>query len=593
MRVPELDLPHVASSAAPGYTPKLRQADTSIEQGLQAVGQGLSDVVKGAETFKKKADALRVTDSLTAYRHDVNSGLMGDRSSQGNIDAAFNGEKAPTGFLSTRGIEASAQSADVLTKFQKRQQEIADGLNEDQRAQFLERSAPIYESARGSVESHTAQQFQAAQVATTEAAKQMALDAAASGAHPDSLAKQAADIEKSIRALQLSPEDGAADVAKFRKDMAATAITAQIAAGDVKGAADRLETDKETLGTARPHLLMALDEKRKAQAKEALEFDAQALVGRVAVGARNQYGFIDPGDENKIRDAVDVQYPEKQKVMGPLAEHVINVETERRDAIIKSWTLEAKSQRRKGGTLAISPLLRGRLEKYNPDYLDSIDEDDRRRQDRARARSLGGAAARAAEREQKAANSLALTKMQALPFEEQANFEQKIGFEGLGLDEQGIANLQKQQQLARNFTGKGFDRAKESLDTAIAKVTGGKALKGEDPGTQLEIKKSANEDLQNFLIKHGRPPDAGEREEIVSKATLKAKTKPRVLDVILGPGQEFDFQRKKREAAAAAKDGGQAAQTVTVRRKADGKLRTVPAAQAQRFLADPAFEQVP
>ena len=158
--------------------------------------------------------------------------------------------------------------------------------------------------------------------------------------------------------------------------------------------------------------------------------------------------------------------------------------------------------------------------------------------------------AKAADKAQAAANKLALTRMQALPFAQQATFEQEIGFEGMGLDEQGVANLQKQQQLARNLNEKGFSAAKEALDNDIEKIATDKKLKGEDPGTQLELRSDAAGELQLFLQQHQRAPDAGERAKILSAVALKQATRPRVLDSLRGPGQEFPFQRKQREGAS-------------------------------------------
>ncbi len=373
MRVPTIDQPSVSPSGAPEYSPKLRAPDPSIEQGLESIGQGMSSVIKGAEEAQAKADALRETESLTAYRHQVNSGLVGDRSSQGITDAAFNGEKAPTGFLNTRGTEASAQSAEVLDQLEKKRQEIAGQLNDRQRKAFLERSAVIYEDARRTVEGHTSQQFKAAQVATAEAAKQAALDEASAGGGRGLAPSRVADVEKSIKDLALSPEDAAADLAKFHQDVAVATISSQLASGDVETAAAQLELDREKLGRHYPAVKHQVELAQKTAKTADLHAAASEQVAKLADSVRDVDTYVTERAMREkaqrppagpARDAFDKAFEQQAKLEHDKLEAAKDVERNNADlADLHNVPIPE-------GTVKF-------LEKYDSKYLKGIARDQR------------------------------------------------------------------------------------------------------------------------------------------------------------------------------------------------------------------------
>lgn len=332
MRVPVIDAPSVATSERAGYRPQLRNPDTSLEQGLQSLGRGIETVVVATEGYVAKADELRRTEALTQYQKDVTAELQGDSSTQGKVDAAFDGRPAPTGFLNTKGTEASAQSAELLQRLEKRRQELGATLNDRQRAGFLERSAAAYEGARGRIESHVGQQFRAAQVATADAAKQAYLDAVASGsADPVDLERQRVDVEKSVAALSLSPEDAAADVAKLRGDAAVGAISAALANDDVDTAAQQLEARRAELGTRYPQVKHQVDVARKGRDQDVAQGEADKQVAAWADEVRSKDGFV---AETDLRaKAKDVPADKQRFFEHSLDRHVRNEAAKKEDAI--------------------------------------------------------------------------------------------------------------------------------------------------------------------------------------------------------------------------------------------------------------------
>jgi len=331
VRVPIIDTPSINTSERASFRPQLRNPDQNVEAGLQSLGRGIEQVAAGAEAYVAKADELRRTEALTQYQKDVTAELLGDSSSQGKVDAAFDGREAPTGFLNTKGTEASAKSAELLQRLEKRRQELGATLNDRQRSGFLERSAGAYEGARARIESHVGQQFRAAQVATADAAKQAYLDAVATGGDPVDLERQRADVETSIAALALSPEDAKADVAKLRGDAAVAGIGAALANNDVETAAQQLEARKEALGTRYPQVKHQVDAAMKGREQDVAQGEADRQVAAWADEVRSKDGFV---SETELRArAKDVPADKQRFFEHSLDRHVRNEAAKKDDAI--------------------------------------------------------------------------------------------------------------------------------------------------------------------------------------------------------------------------------------------------------------------
>lgn len=510
----------------------VNSAGTVIGAGVEQRRKEEEAALAKAAAAQKQAQEVQIADGLVNVQRKV-----GDRESK---------------FLGLQGLDAVRDSGPALDDVDKAVQDEGERYTDpQQKALFDVKAKAAILATRKSIEGHTTREYAAGVKDTFNNLRTTAIANAGSiDLSPEEMKTALAPVDQAADEFMPAEQAKAAKL-ELRADVSDATIQRHLDTGKLDQAAAQLELDRGLLGAKRAaNLDKAIDEKKKAATKDAEAFSATAFVARTAADARNQYGFLEEGDENKLRDEVGKLTPEKQKVMDPLLERAINTEGERRVATVKSWTNEAKTKRLQGGTQAIGAELMDRLEKYNPDYVASIREDDQKHWDRLEAKRAGGAKAKAADKAQAALNKLALTRMQALPYAKQATFEDDVGFDALGLDEQGKANLAKQQQLARNLNDKGFDRAKEALDNDVAAAATAKALKGELPGTQFEIKADANDELQNFLQKNQRAPDAAERAKIVSDVTLKQKTKPRFLDSLRGPGEEFPFQAKKRAGAA-------------------------------------------
>lgn len=554
MKVPILDEARVGQGRLPGYQPATIRPDNALSEGIAALGRGLQVVGRGAdqavgslieaqqakeEKAKKEAEALAGSEAMLEFTGQAEP-MIGE-------------------YKKLRGLQASEGSAKTLEELAAARKRTAEKLaSPTARNHFMLRSAESMMMYRRQVEAHTEREFEIAREAAPKARMDQAIGMAEAGV-PDfeSWLVVSRGVEQDVKANARSPEEAEANIAQFRSASGLALVKGLIAQRRFDDADRYTQESRASLAGNFGDAVKLVDEAKKGAARDALQFSAQALVSRTADSARNAYGFIEQGDENKLREAVDGTYPENKKEMSTVAEHAINIEGERRTSTIKAWTQEAKTARLHGGTQAIPADLLARLEKYNPDYVEAIKEDDRRKWERAEAKRRGGDADKKTKNAQAAINKLALTRMQALPFAQQATFEEDVGFDALGLDEQGKADLAKQQQKARNFVGKGFDRAKEAIDNDVKAAMSAKTLKAAPEGTLFELKADANSELELFLEKNGRPPDADERAKIVAAVTLKQATKPRsILGISLPPGKEYHFEAKKREGAGSPSGPG-------------------------------------
>lgn len=543
----------------------------TLLQGIGRLGQGVDDVqalnAARAAKAREKADGAAV-DSLYAQAQDftTKSGHGYDEAPESkpegttsidtltveDLETAGGPGKHVAGYFDSRGHEAYEKAGDFTSALKKRYDELlALATSDTQRQALSKKLDSLKASVQLQVANHEGAQLRVAEQAASTALQDTTLRTAANlYDKPDALQPFLADALSSIKRTSL-PEEYDAKSAEFLSKVSKARISKYVAAGNLDGAEQQLLADTKVLGDDAPKIQELLEVKKKAAAKDAAELTSQAIMDRTVRTLANPYGFLAEPDMNKLRDEASARFPEDKEKAKATAEQWIHIEREKKKAVVGSWINEARILRRKGGTRALPAELVARIEKYGEDqgqdFLERIAEDDRRAFERYEAKHNGKAAAAAADKKQAAINELALTRMQALPYAKQAAYEEEVGFDGLGLDDQGKANLAKQQQVARNLNEKGFDRAKEALDNDIERAATEKRLRGEDPGTQFELKADAAEDLQNFLLQKGRPPDAAERTKIVSDATLKQKTKPRILDSLRGPGEEFRFQQKKRE----------------------------------------------
>lgn len=577
MKIPTLQNQGVKPRAAtPDYDRlSFNDGTDTLVQGLGRLSQGVNDVqqvnAERAAKAKEKADAAAV-DSLYAQAQDATTReLHGydeapeskpegttsiDTLTVEDLATAGGPGKHVPGYLDSRGHEAYEKAGDVTTRLKKRYDELL-GLagNETQRAMLTKGLERLKGSVQLQVANHEGAQLRVAEQAASKALLDTTLRTAANlFDKPDELAPFVAEALGSIKRTSL-PEEYEAKSTEFLANVSKARIGKFIAAGRLEAAEEQLATDVKVLGDDAPKLQELLTTKKKAAAKDAAELTTQAVMDRKVRTLANPYGFLAEADLNQLRDEASARYPEDKEEAKRTAEQWISIERAKKAAVVGSWITEARIHRRRGGTKAIPAELVARLEEYGEDqgldFLERIAEDDRRKWEHAEARARSGAAKKEADRRQKYLNELALTRMKALPWEEQADFAKRVGFEGLGVDELGQAKLEEQQRKAINYQTKGFGSAKEKLDSEIEDVANAKALKGEDPGSIFDIKADAAGELELFIEKNQRAPDANERNAIISRAALRQATKPRILDSIRGPGMEFPFQQEKREGAAA------------------------------------------
>lgn len=315
MRIPVLEERQVMPSGAgaPQLSVESPGGFQAIAGGVAAIGRGVDEVMASEEKARQRAVAAEVTDSETEWTRGANEDLHGS-SGSGNptgdaINEAFTGQPATQpGFLSTRGREAAAQSVATKERIAKRRKDIADNLADDEaRRLFLQRTAKQLEGYYSAIEGHTSQQRQVADVATLNARKSAAIEAVR--ANPNNLTSvetQQLAIEGPIKALSLSPEDADADLKKWRGDVAASQIDAQLAAGDWQSAETTLK-NKGALLDARNHhtLSQAVDRVRTARQSETIAADIvkQALRSDGEVNQRKALDSLERVDP-ELRDNV-------------------------------------------------------------------------------------------------------------------------------------------------------------------------------------------------------------------------------------------------------------------------------------------------
>lgn len=358
-------------------------------------------IAASVEKAKQEADTIAVTDAETGYQGDITTALQGDTRAQqpnryaegtaGNAaDDAFNEPEAPTGFLYTKGMGAAEKSTATLDWLEKRRQERSKKLaNDEQRRLFDARTGGMYEDARRRVEGHVTQERRAAAIASTEARKDAALQAIASDPLGESVKRNTAGPEGSIRAHALSAEDAEAKVRDWRSKVAATRIDALL--GDANGrnwrAAEAVLNDStKDLGadTVRRY--------REQIGKFKLEADVAAQATLAIESHRDPAtGFV---DEEKARDQARTgTIPEQRKAVQDLADHLLNQEAEKKKAVVDAHASPAWTHLVKNHTLSgVDPRTKEWLQDNAPKEWAALEA----KEEQYRARVRAAAAARRA-----------------------------------------------------------------------------------------------------------------------------------------------------------------------------------------------------
>lgn len=255
MRIPVIDAPSVSPAGALQNPAPSNYRGASYDTATSAIAHAASSIGEGIDRAIAKtqaqAEEVAVGDALLKYQRYGNGRLNGTPESD-SIESAFEGRPSSAGFLRLRGVAASEASAGLVEDLEKERLKIASEIsNPRARQEYARRSAQVHEEHRRAVEMHVGQQLGVAADATSRAQREMALnDIANNFRDPAAVARQQSIVEPLIRARQLSPEDGKAQLEEFQADAAKVRLGSYIASQDWAGAQSLFLQVREKLGTS-------------------------------------------------------------------------------------------------------------------------------------------------------------------------------------------------------------------------------------------------------------------------------------------------------------------------------------------------------
>jgi len=326
MKVPVLDTPSVAVRAAPTQL-RNENLDTGLGDIGQAVGGAVANVGGIAWKAKLQADEMAADQAAVQYQMDSLRALHGG-SDAVNQDFGLDltsksKDVAPNAFLSTKGLQAVGQSADVSAYLSKRQAEIEKSLpSNSQRELFRAKAQSIYQNSYKTIELHASRQFAMAEEATAKARVETALAAIESGYSDPDIVKSNTDVIFGIvRKGALSPEDAASRVAKADEEINGARLRQYLKSGDYGGAEELYNGLRGRLGPKEDSYGKAIGEMKLSRESE--------MAARAAVeSARDPEGRV---DADRVRVAVDRLGP------GPASDEVRKRAEDRLADEERSW----------------------------------------------------------------------------------------------------------------------------------------------------------------------------------------------------------------------------------------------------------------
>lgn len=272
MRIPGYEQ-QVQSEALPGVRAQLDYRGTNgeaVAQGLDQLAQGAGQLADAYLEAQRKAKATKLAQAKLQWQHDADTAMLGDKGGTddgsgaapsntvvpnaavpggGAAAAQASGTLSPTGLLNAKGAAAAQYSIPTYRYLQKRQQEIAQGLgDEDLSKQFVLDTGPMLEAHRRTIEEHTAQQIQAEQIETTKNSMAAAIKGVAQNYNdPIQSGAMIASAEQDIRRLALDKADGDAKVQAFRSEVTSTMLDQALANKDTAGAQRIFSAQKDQL----------------------------------------------------------------------------------------------------------------------------------------------------------------------------------------------------------------------------------------------------------------------------------------------------------------------------------------------------------
>lgn len=627
-RVPVINSQSVMPVQPYGSTaPVMRQPDYSTARLVSDVGRSvaqaggavLGEMERQAEA-QRKAEAKAAKEAAKAAEDAASAA---SKLAKADAMLAFDGAamRSVGKFKREKGLGASEKSAATMEELLAERQRIAEGIPDAAaRQDFLLKSSESLLQYQRQVEGHVASEFDAAREATAKGRESQLLAMSEAGVTDfGSWLEMKRAVEADVRGLASSPEAGEAAAVELESKAGAAFVTGLVAQGRHEDASSFVDANRGKLGSRYAETKALVDRAAAGAKKDAAAGDADRLAMAVVMQTGDANGFLDEAAFLAKVDAERPADPEKAAAFGEAAQHHLRRERARLGAETKKHQQAALRADLDGKPLPGESELF--LRQYDPDFLRGLKADQRARFRQWKTERDGNAREQSQARQTQAAVDLeARNRFAALSPEEQAATTPEdfaVRFAAQKFDEEGIEvsvsplgrsymakhqrttveALQKGEgQAERRFTAE-FEREVapivEKKGKAIASM---KAAAGGDPTSIATGNASAA--YRERVAEKGRALTADEekalRAELLSDVILKEGR-------ALGPiplGGEVRGPR-----ALAPRPTGPAQQrpesvpegpaTVRIRRKADGKVRVVPAADAARFLASPAFEQVP
>lgn len=476
MRIPALDGPKVESRpVATAYSnTNFDTGHEAVTQGLNNLGQGLGQAGQVVERVqaeaKHKADTVAANNLVSETANKLSGELHGSLEQDPTIgtDPTNPEEKrqSPTGFLSTRGVEAHAKSAETYSRLERMVEEQAGKTNNpEQREMYLSSAKPMLDRAREQIEGHVAQQTQVAEADSLKARKVAVLNAIGLNFTDEKGAEeQLQHLELPLRNLATSPEDATADMNAVRAAAAKVRIGKYLEAGQWSGAQAIYDRAEPLLGEEGVRLQQMITDKRKGFEQDQQRAKTEALVLTAIDGARAKDGYV---DENKALAEVNKVPEARREQARSVMRAQLAVEAEKKKNDIEGWGNSALMIYNRGGLRAIPSELLDKLNTYDPKFVQGLQRDEHTR---TRERTADDAAARRAQSDR---YDLALKTFMGSDPEVRATTNIDKVFLGYSLNPTGLAGLKAQQQKDIQTVKKGQQVGESAfVKDAMAKVEG-------------------------------------------------------------------------------------------------------------------------
>lgn len=268
-RVPLIEAPRVASK--PVATPfsnanhdtglgELAQGMNAFGRGLQAVEQAKARQDAYRSEAKKRADEMLANERAEKYAVAYNSMMYGAPDAmrkaeyvpgQWGLNAGSDTKEVatPHGFKATKGRAALESSPQMLERLEQLREELAEDLDDDQKALFRQRTSSLYVEGRRQIEVHTSEQIREAEIAAQKGLLTTGLQGiAADYADEDAVAAHFDTMQQALRSSSMSDEEANGKVAELQATVAKVRLEQFLSARDWKGASAVLEKSKAVIG---------------------------------------------------------------------------------------------------------------------------------------------------------------------------------------------------------------------------------------------------------------------------------------------------------------------------------------------------------